>query len=503
MRVAIIGRTQMLYDSALALAQAGHAICGVLTAPAAPEYTRTEADFERLAERFGCPYLCARSAASPEALALLSGCDIGVSMNWVGVLGPEVLDLFPLGVLNAHPGELPRYRGNACPNWAILRGEERLGLSIHVMRPGELDCGRVVHQDFLALTPEVANAQVWTWLETAVPQGFVAALASLGRDPGFTLFEARADDPQGFRGYPRLPVGGWTRSPCWRPGPWPRASATWPSRDTCCATTRPAASRWWPAARGPLSLCAAATGQAGNITRAGSGGASGSGWGCAPRTWPGCWRAGQAEPRRRARQPARAKASKDIFCSWLVDVRSIFLYQLRMLTELFTSKTRIRLLLKLFLNPGVSCYIRELATEFDVSPNAIKTEMESLSSVGYLEKTQRGRSVFFQANTKHPFFPEISSIVRKTLGIDRLIDDVLASLGQVEAVYILDDYAQGKDSGIIDLLVVGDVDKVKLEGLKTITEGKIRRRIRFMAISRAEFDANQGVFLNRPNWKVI
>ena len=174
-----------------------------------------------------------------------------------------------------------------------------------------------------------------------------------------------------------------------------------------------------------------------------------------------------------------------------------------MLTELFTSKTRIRLLLKLFLNPGVSCYIRELATEFDVSPNAIKTEMESLSSVGYLEKTQRGRSIFFQANTRHPFFPEISSIVRKTLGIDRLIDDVLASLGQVDAVYILDDYAQGKDSGIIDLLVVGDVDKVKLEGLKTITEGKIRRRIRFMAISRAEFDANQGVFLNRPNWKVI
>ena len=209
MRVAVIGRTQMLYDAALALVRAGHEIRCVLTAPAAPEYTRTEADFERLARQLGCPFLCARNASSPEALALLSGCDIGVSMNWVGVLGPSVLGLFRLGVLNAHPGELPRYRGNACQGWAILNGEERLALTVHIMQPGQLDCGRVVHQEFLPLTLEVANAQVWAWLQTAVPRGFVAALESLGRDPGFALYEARADDPEGFRGYPRLPQDGY------------------------------------------------------------------------------------------------------------------------------------------------------------------------------------------------------------------------------------------------------------------------------------------------------
>lgn len=187
----------------------------------------------------------------------------------------------------------------------------------------------------------------------------------------------------------------------------------------------------------------------------------------------------------------------------MVDVRSIFLYQKPMLTELFTSKTRIRLLLKLFLNPGVSCYIRELATEFDVSPNAIKTEMESLSSVGYLEKSQRGRSVFFQANTKHPFFPEISSIVRKTLGIDKLLDEVLASLGQVEAVYILDDYAQGKDTGLIDLLVVGDVDRARLDELAGITESKIKRKVRAMAVDMEEFSRCKDMFCKRPNWKIL
>lgn len=174
-----------------------------------------------------------------------------------------------------------------------------------------------------------------------------------------------------------------------------------------------------------------------------------------------------------------------------------------MLTELFTSKTRIKLLLKLFLNPHVSCYLRELATEFAVSPNAIKGELDSLSSAGYLEREQNGRSVFFRANKHHPFFPEIHSIVRKTLGIDQLLDDILTSLGKVDAAFILDDYAQGKDSGIIDLLIVGDINQQRLEDLKSITEGKINRKIRTISISNTEFDSSENIYLSRPHWQVI
>ena len=174
-----------------------------------------------------------------------------------------------------------------------------------------------------------------------------------------------------------------------------------------------------------------------------------------------------------------------------------------MLTELFTSKTRIKVLLKLFLNPKVSCYLRELAKEFEISPNALKTELDSLSEAGYLTREQNGRSVYFAANAKHPFFPEISSIVRKTLGIDRLVDQVLAELGRVEAAYILDDYAQGRDSGIIDILVVGDVNRDKLEQLRQVTEGKINRKIRPLALSAQEFAASRDIYMKRPHWKVL
>lgn len=174
-----------------------------------------------------------------------------------------------------------------------------------------------------------------------------------------------------------------------------------------------------------------------------------------------------------------------------------------MLTQLFTSKTRIKLLLKLFLNPEVSCYLRELAKEFGVSPGAIKEELDSLSEAGYLEREQNGRSAYFRANTRHPFFPEISSIVRKSLGIDQLIDEVMASLGQVEAVYILDDYALGKDTGLIDVLIVGDVDRARLVELVRITEGKINRKVRTLCVDSAEFERNRGLYRSRPNWKIV
>lgn len=174
-----------------------------------------------------------------------------------------------------------------------------------------------------------------------------------------------------------------------------------------------------------------------------------------------------------------------------------------MLAELFTSKTRIKVLLKLFLNPNVSSYLRELSSEFGLSPNALKTELDSLSEAGYLTRRQSGRSVFFQANKKHPFFPEISSIVRKSLGIDRLIDEVMHSLGKVDAVYILDDYAQGRDSGLIDVLVVGDVDKVRLDELRRIGESKVGRKVRVMDLTPEEFARSEAVFMKRPHWKVV
>jgi len=174
-----------------------------------------------------------------------------------------------------------------------------------------------------------------------------------------------------------------------------------------------------------------------------------------------------------------------------------------MLTELFTSRTRINLLLKLFLNPEVSSYLRELAREFNLTPNALKEELDNLSATGYLEKEQRGNSIYYKANTKHPIFPEIHSIVKKHFGIDKILDRILNDLGKVDAVYALDDYASGRDSGLIDLLIVGAADMDKIQGMKRSAEMEIKRKIRLMVMTAQEFAESREMILKRPNWRIL
>jgi methionyl-tRNA formyltransferase len=209
MRVAIIGRTQVLYESALRLSAQGHQICCVITAKAAPEYSRKEEDFRLLAGELGAPFLLTNTLDRPEFEELCKGLDVGVSVNWVSVILQRHIDLFRLGILNAHHGDLPRYRGNACSNWAILNGEERITNTIHLMEGDRLDCGRIIHQHHLELNAGSTITDVYRWWEETAPDAFVQAINKLSADSGYTL---RYADPQGeesFRCYPRLPEDGY------------------------------------------------------------------------------------------------------------------------------------------------------------------------------------------------------------------------------------------------------------------------------------------------------
>ena len=127
MKFAALGRTQWLYDAIRLCADRGHRVVLIGTAPAAPEYRVTEADFIRLARELGCPSWCdaAINRASCAAMAKASGAEVAISVNWPVRIGEPMLRLFPHGIINAHAGDLPRFQGNAAPNWAILAGERR------------------------------------------------------------------------------------------------------------------------------------------------------------------------------------------------------------------------------------------------------------------------------------------------------------------------------------------------------------------------------------------
>lgn len=209
MRIAIIGRGEMLYETAERLRQSEYDIALVVTAKEAPEYSRTAEDFRAFAEDVGCPYIrSARIGEKIEEIRALGPIDIGVSVNYSAVIPQDVIDLFTLGILNAHAGDLPRYRGNACQAWAILNGEERSGLCIHRMVGNELDSGDIIARDFHVIEPTTKVTELWNWATSRVPELFIEAVEALANDPQFVLERQSRDPRAALRCYPRRPEDG-------------------------------------------------------------------------------------------------------------------------------------------------------------------------------------------------------------------------------------------------------------------------------------------------------
>ena len=168
-------------------------------------------------------------------------------------------------------------------------------------------------------------------------------------------------------------------------------------------------------------------------------------------------------------------------------------------TGLISSKTRIKLLVRFFFNPSTRSYLRELANEFNVSTNSVREELNQLTRTELLTSQKSGRQVFYKANQEHPLFPELKSMVSKVMGIDQVIDGIVTRLGDLERAFLLDDYAEGKDSGIIDLVLVGNVDQYHLNDLSRKTERYIKRKIRTLVLSREEFKAFEPKLKACPN----
>lgn len=159
----------------------------------------------------------------------------------------------------------------------------------------------------------------------------------------------------------------------------------------------------------------------------------------------------------------------------------------KMLESLITSKTRIKLLLKFFLNSQTKSYLRSLETEFGESTNSIRVELNKLENAGLLETSLEGNKKMFFANKQHPLFEDINNILMKFIGIDQIIDQVTSQIGDLQAAYITGDFAIGKDSKIIDLTLVGNqLDRPYIDTLVEKAEGFISRRIKYIILTREE-----------------
>jgi hypothetical protein len=158
-----------------------------------------------------------------------------------------------------------------------------------------------------------------------------------------------------------------------------------------------------------------------------------------------------------------------------------------MLETLITNKTRLKLLLKFFLNSNASSYLRNLETEFDESSNAIRIELNRFEEAGLLvSKSEQNRKIF-RANIEHPLYPDLHNLLLKYIGFDQIVDKLVHKLAGIHKAYILGDFAKGKDAKKIELVLIGtEFDKNYLDHLIRKVEGLIKREVSCLILNEKE-----------------
>jgi UDP-4-amino-4-deoxy-L-arabinose formyltransferase/UDP-glucuronic acid dehydrogenase (UDP-4-keto-hexauronic acid decarboxylating) len=210
MKIAIIGRAEILFEVAKKLHESGNEISLIVTSKEAPEYKVTSNDYQDLANKFGCPYIYSPNVNEDLILSQINKneIDIAVSINYTGVISQNVIALFKHGILNAHGGDLPRYRGNACQAWAIINGENKIGLCIHKMIGGELDSGDILGREYLKIDENTRVGMVYDWMQQKTPQLIFQVIEKLIHNPNYKIESQSSNPEDALRCYPRKPEDG-------------------------------------------------------------------------------------------------------------------------------------------------------------------------------------------------------------------------------------------------------------------------------------------------------
>ncbi len=183
MRVVFLGSGSFAIPSFEALLDAGHEISALVTQPDKQKgrgRALAPPPLKPVAEARGIQVLQPRRVREPEAQAVLRALapDIQVVVAYGQILPRDVIDIPRLGTLNVHASLLPRYRGAAPIQWAIVRGETETGVSIMRIDEG-LDTGPLLLQRALAIGPAETAGELQPRLARLGAAALVEALRGL------------------------------------------------------------------------------------------------------------------------------------------------------------------------------------------------------------------------------------------------------------------------------------------------------------------------------------
>ena len=160
--------------------KAGHEVTAVVTQPDKPKGRGKEKQISAVkacALSHGLPVFQPVKIKAPEAVEQLRGyeADIFVVAAFGQILSKEILDMPKYGCVNIHASLLPKYRGAAPIQWAIIDGEEETGVTIQQMNEG-VDTGDIISQEVVKLDVKETGASLFDKLAVCGAQLIVKTL---------------------------------------------------------------------------------------------------------------------------------------------------------------------------------------------------------------------------------------------------------------------------------------------------------------------------------------
>lgn len=163
---------------------------------------------------------------------------------------------------------------------------------------------------------------------------------------------------------------------------------------------------------------------------------------------------------------------------------------------LFRSPEQERLLAELFVFAQQPLSLSELAQRTGTSVGGVHKEVERLEKSGLVISTTSGRSRLVEPNRSSPVYPELRSLLTKSMGPEPLLREALAAMGGIHEAFIFGSWADPDQMAPhdIDLMVIGDPDPGQVYGAVSAVEAEVGRPINVVLRSEDEWAGTDGAF---------
>lgn len=161
---------------------------------------------------------------------------------------------------------------------------------------------------------------------------------------------------------------------------------------------------------------------------------------------------------------------------------------------LFPNQYRRKVLALLLMKPQKWVHLRELARLTSASPGTLKKELDALMAAGLLTSQKMGNQTQFSANVDHPVYPELSALIRKTIGLHDVLATALESLdGKLDVVFVFGSIAKETETSQsdVDLMVIGNATFGEVVNALYDVQTIVGREINPKVMSRTEWQSKQ------------